>query len=110
MKGLTLSDEDPDLVFGAIEEGWLVRSRDGGRTWQQIDQGVPHGTHTGRFVPGQPSTPALGTNSRWLRSTDWGDTWAGSKARLARRAYTPAAPLVPPGVLFCPVTPIGARG
>ena len=70
MKGLTLSDDDPDLVFGAIEEGWLVRSRDGGRTWQQIDQGVPHDTHTVRFVPGQPSTLVLGTNSGWLRSTD----------------------------------------
>ncbi len=110
MKGLTLSDDDPDLVFGAIEEGWLVRSRDGGRTWQQIDQGVPHDTHTVRFVPGQPSTLVLGTNSGWLRSTDCGDTWSESNAGLEGRAYTPAPLVVRPGVLFSSVTAIGPGG
>src|SRR5438132_905787 len=73
LKDLTLSEDDPDLVLGAIEEGWLVRSRDGGRTWQQLDHGVPHDTHTVRFVPGAPATLVLGTNEGFLRSTDSGE-------------------------------------
>ena len=30
VKGLALCAGDPRVVFGAVEEGWLVRSRDGG--------------------------------------------------------------------------------
>jgi photosystem II stability/assembly factor-like uncharacterized protein len=110
MKDLTLSEDDPDLVFGAIEEGWIVRSRDGGRSWQQIDHGVPHDTHTVRFVPGHLATLVLGTNSGWRRSTDGGETWVDANVGLQGRAYTPA-PLVTrasrPGVLFSSVAANG---
>jgi photosystem II stability/assembly factor-like uncharacterized protein len=110
LKGLTLNDDDPELILGAIEEGWLVRSRDGGQTWQQIDQGVPHDSHTLRFVPGEPSTLVLGSNEGWKRSTDSGETWAEANIGLQGRAYTPA-PLVTrasrPGVLFSSVTGVG---
>jgi photosystem II stability/assembly factor-like uncharacterized protein len=113
MKDLTLGDEDPELVFGAIEEGWLVRSRDGGRSWQQLDQGVPHDTHTLRFVPGKPATLVLGTNAGWLRSTDCGESWTAANVGLNGRAYTPA-PLVTHrsrlGVLFSSVTGVGPGG
>jgi photosystem II stability/assembly factor-like uncharacterized protein len=110
MKDLTLSADQPKLVYGAIEEGWLVRSSDGGDTWQQIDNGVPHDAHTVRFVPGEPTTLVLGSNEGWLRSTDGGETWVMANVGLQRRAYTPA-PLVTrasrPGVLFSSVTAVG---
>lgn len=113
MKGLTLSEADPDLLFGAIEEGWLVRSPDGGQTWQQIDRGVPHDAHTVRFVPGEATTMVLGTNQGWLRSADGGQSWSAANAGLAERAYTPA-PLITrasqPGVLFSCVTAVGPGG
>jgi hypothetical protein len=110
MKDLAVSDDDPNLVLGAIEEGWVVRSRDGGATWQQIDQGVPHDAHTVRFVPGSFGTLVLGTQEGMLRSTDHGETWTGANAGLEGRAYTPA-PLVThtsrPGVVFSSVTAVG---
>src|SRR5216683_2309282 len=113
LKDLAVSDDDPDLVFGAIEEGWVVRSRDGGATWQQIDQGVPHDAHTVRFVPGSPRTLVLGTQEGMLRSTDCGGTWTAANDGLEGRAYTPA-PLVTrasrPGVLFSSVTAVGPGG
>jgi photosystem II stability/assembly factor-like uncharacterized protein len=113
LKDLTLSDDDPDLVLGAIEEGWVVRSRDGGSSWEQLDQGVPHDTHTLRFVPGAPATLVLGSNEGWLRRTDAGSTWAVANTGLEGRAYTPA-PLVTrasrPGVLFSSVTAVGPGG
>jgi len=113
LKDLAVSDDDPDLVFGAIEEGWVVRSRDGGATWQQIDQGVPHDAHTVRFVPGSPGTLVLGTQEGMLRSTDCGGTWTAANDGLEGRAYTPA-PLVTrasrPGVLFSSVTAVGPGG
>jgi photosystem II stability/assembly factor-like uncharacterized protein len=113
MKDLTLSNDDPELVLGAIEEGWLVRSRDGGSTWQQIDHDVPHDTHTVRFVPGAPTTLVLGTNEGWLRSIDAGESWSVANVGLQGRAYTPA-PLVTraarPSVLFSSVTAVGPGG
>ncbi len=41
LKDLAVSDDDPDLVFGAIEEGWVVRSDDAGRSWQTLSVGLP---------------------------------------------------------------------
>src|SRR5262249_52382861 len=88
-------------------------SRDGGRTWQQLAEGVPHDTHTVRFVPGEPSTLVVGSNQGWVRSTDCGDTWSEANDGLNGRAYTPA-PLVTrtsrPGVLFSSVTAVGPGG
>jgi|SRR5579859_3518722 len=113
LKDLAVSDDNPDLVFGAIEEGWVVRSGDGGSTWEQIDQGVPHDAHTVRFVPGTDRTLVLGTQQGMLRSTDRGETWTAANAGLQGRAYTPA-PLVTraarPGVLFSSVTAVGPGG
>jgi photosystem II stability/assembly factor-like uncharacterized protein len=113
MKDLSVSDDDPNVVLGAIEEGWLVRSNDGGATWQQVSSGVPHDSHTIRFVPGAKNGMVLGTNDGWLRSEDGGETWSPSNAGLEPRSYTPA-PLVTrasrPGVLFSSVCGVGPGG
>lgn len=93
MKGLALNDGDPNLIFGAIEEGWLVRSDDGGRTWAQISEGVPHDSHTLQFVPGEQDALVLGGNDGWRRSTDGGRTWSAANVGLGGRSYT-AAPLL----------------
>jgi photosystem II stability/assembly factor-like uncharacterized protein len=113
MKDLTVNEQEPNDVIGAIEEGWLVRSTDGGATWQQVDQGVPHDSHTVRFVPGLNDTLVIGTNEGWLRSQDAGQTWTAANEGLGARRYTPA-PLVTrperPGVLFSSVTGVGPGG
>src|SRR5438105_4302748 len=38
LKDLTVSDHDPQFVIGAIEEGWVIRSQDGGESWQQLHE------------------------------------------------------------------------
>jgi hypothetical protein len=110
LKDLAVSADEPDVVFGAIEEGWLVRSRDGGATWEQIDAGVPHDSHTIRFVPGSHSTLVMGANQGMCRSTDGGRTWQPSNTGLNGRAYTPT-PLVTrasrPGTVFGCVAAVG---
>src|SRR5437879_965222 len=95
------------------EDGWVIRSQDGGASWQQLDQGVPHDTHTIRFVPGTAGTLVLGTNDGMFRSTDRGDTWSAVNDGLEGRRYTPA-PLVTrasrPGVLFSSTAAVGPGG
>jgi photosystem II stability/assembly factor-like uncharacterized protein len=110
LKDLTVSETDPQLVIGAIEEGWVIRSEDGGVTWNQIDQGVPHDSHTIRFVPGAAGAVVLGTQEGMFRSADNGLTWSAVNDGLEGRRYTPA-PLVTrvsrPGVLFSSTAAVG---
>src|SRR5439155_12967604 len=40
VKQLSLYTDDPGLVWGAVEEGWLIRSTDGGKTWTCITEGT----------------------------------------------------------------------
>jgi photosystem II stability/assembly factor-like uncharacterized protein len=113
LKDLTVAADDPRLVIGAIEEGWVIRSEDGGLTWQQIQQGVPHDAHTIRFVPGAADTVVLGTQEGMFRSSDKGLNWSAANEGLQGRRYTPA-PLVTrasrPGVLFTSATAVGPGG
>jgi photosystem II stability/assembly factor-like uncharacterized protein len=110
LKDLAVSAEEPEAVFGAIEEGWLVRSRDGGQSWEQIAEGVPHDSHTIRFAPGSSSTLVMGANDGMFRSTDGGQTWQPANTGLDGRAYTPT-PLVTratrPNVVFGSVAAVG---
>lgn len=113
LKDLAVSADNPDLVFGAIEEGWIIRSQDGGTTWEQIESGVPHDSHTIRFVPGASDTLVLSANEGLFRSTDGGATWSPAKDGLNGRAYTPAPVITRPsrpGVLFSCVTAVGPGG
>ena len=40
-----------DVIFGAVEEGWLVRSTDGGESWVNIKQGTEFDSHTVTILP-----------------------------------------------------------
>src|SRR5262249_5048988 len=75
--------------------------------------GVPHDSHTVRFVPGAADRLVLGSNDGWLSSDDGGTSWSPANAGLAPRKYTPA-PLVTrssrPGVLFSSVCGVGPGG
>src|SRR5687768_12965631 len=52
VKGLDISG---DRVMGALEEGWLVRSLDGGQTWETIRQGTHFDSHSVVTMPDDAS-------------------------------------------------------
>jgi photosystem II stability/assembly factor-like uncharacterized protein len=112
LKDLTL-DQASAEVFAAIEGGWLLRSRDGGSTWRQIDAGVPMDAHSIRFVPGVGGALVVGTGEGMFRSTDGGETWVEAMAGLDGKSYTPA-PLVTrgsrPGTIFSAIAATGPGG
>lgn len=113
LKDLAVSADDPPIIVGAIEEGWLVRSEDDGRTWQQIQDGVPHDSHSVCFLPGTSSSLVLSGGDGMRTSTDSGITWTQANRGLNGRSYTPA-PLVTrtsrPGVVFSSVAAVGPGG
>ncbi len=94
LKWITLHAERPELVYGAIEEGWSIRSLDGGKTWEQLDHGTDHDGHSIAIMPRAPQTVVSSGGKGLFRSEDAGSTFVESNEGIGdRRRYTPA-PLV----------------
>jgi photosystem II stability/assembly factor-like uncharacterized protein len=110
MKGLALSMEDPRLLYGAIEEGWAVRSLDGGKTWEQVGNGIDHDGHSIAAMPTTPRVVVASTGKGMFRTEDGGEHWLEANQGMESHRYT-AAPLVAhparPDVLACGVTAVG---
>jgi hypothetical protein len=110
LKGIALHTEDPQRVFGAIEEGWAIRSLDGGMTWEQIDDGVDHDGHSIAVMPRDPQVVVASTGKGLFRSEDEGNHWVASNHGLNGRHYTPAPLVMHPARPDVLVTAVTARG
>lgn len=89
VKGLGLCDEDPSLVYGSIEEGWAVRSRDGGVTWEQLKDGLEFDLHYINVMPDDRRKIVATSGDGVYRSFDGGDTWQESCEGLSCRYLAP---------------------
>ena len=77
---LSASAADADVLYGAIEVGGVIRSRDGGEHWENLSHGQyvnddtvdMHGVLPSSFTPGTVFSVA---RAGMFRSTDWGDHW-----------------------------------
>lgn len=76
IKGLGLSPSDPNLVLGAIEEGYFIRSQDRGATWTTLKKpNVWMDSHTITPMPDKPNVIVASTGRGIFRSEDGGDTF-----------------------------------
>jgi photosystem II stability/assembly factor-like uncharacterized protein len=113
MKCLSLSPTDPDRIYGAIEEGWAVRSQDGGKTWQQIDEGMDHDGHAIAAMLRDPNTVVATGGKGLYRSEDSGEHWVKLTPADAPYRYTPSDLAIHPArpeVLFTSVSATGPGG
>ena len=110
LKSMALTAEDPLAVYGTIEEGWAIRSLDGGATWEQIDNGIDHDGHGVAVTPDEPDVVVASTGKGMFRSEDRGAHWEASNEGLEGRVYT-SSPLMShpkrPGMLLSAVTAAG---
>lgn len=85
IKGLGLSPHDPQCIYGAVEEGWLIRSTDGGKTWKTIKSGTEFDAHT-VVMMGDDKNIVLSTSGTGVyRSEDGGETFVAANEGLTRR-------------------------
>jgi photosystem II stability/assembly factor-like uncharacterized protein len=101
VKGLALCVEDPLLIVGAVEEGWLIRSKDGGNNWENIKEGTEFDSHFVAVMPGNRSVVIATSGTGVYRSMDGGDHFVLSSRGLDCR-YMAQLTVHPkrPNVLF----------
>lgn len=72
-------------IFVAVEAGALVRSPDGGRTWEDRTPGGPRDTHTLILHPKAPGRLWAAAGDGYYESGDAGATWRRFEAGLDER-------------------------
>ncbi|MBV9119732.1 MAG: hypothetical protein JOZ39_03410, partial [Chloroflexi bacterium] len=111
VKHLSLHPDDPDIVLGAVEEGWLIRTTDGGKSWENLRNGCEFDAHTVYFMPDNPRVILSTSGKGVYRSEDGGDSFTKMEAGMDRRymahlvqhpskpnvMFTAAAEVPPPG-------------
>ena len=86
VRDLVVSPVNVGLLYGGIEVGGVVRSRDGGSTWQQLP-GLDDDIHCLHLGTNLPQRVYAATASAPFRSNNGGDEWEKINDGLARR-YT----------------------
>ncbi len=86
VRDLRVSPVDANLLYAGIEVGGVVRSRDGGNSWQQLP-GLDDDIHCLHLGADRPQRVYAATASSPYRSNDGGDQWEQINDGLERR-YT----------------------
>lgn len=92
VRAIGLDPHDAQRVYLCIENGALVRSFDGGNTWQDRTLDGPHDTHTLALHPAAPGRLYSAAGDGFVRagrgyseSDDGGDTWQRPDDGLQRQ-------------------------
>ena len=93
IRDLRVAPNDPHLIYAGIEVGGVVRSKDGGATWMQLN-GPDLDVHSLHICTTRPATIYAATAMGPYRSDDGGDGWESIVAGLERKYTVPvlAAP------------------
>lgn len=106
VRDVQVSEVDPNLVYGAVEEGWVVHSDDGGQSWVTLKQGVDFDAHAVTLMPDDVNL-VLATSGRGaFRSENGGHTFERSDEGIKGAfggGYMSPAKVHPkrPDTLFC---------
>jgi photosystem II stability/assembly factor-like uncharacterized protein len=108
VQAIALSPTDPDVIVAGIEFGAVLRSADGGRTWQGHLKGAIRDCHSLAFHArsGDWVYQAGGSGGGAAVSRDAGVTWTQPKVGLDRHyGWTCAADPARPEVWYVSVAP-----
>jgi photosystem II stability/assembly factor-like uncharacterized protein len=78
VRAIAPSHADPELVVAGIELGGIVRSPDGGETWQDQRPGAYADCHSLAAHPSNPETLYEAAGGGFAESADFGDSWTAA--------------------------------
>lgn len=108
VQGIALSPTDPKVILAGIEAGAVVRSADGGNTWQDHRKGALRDCHSIRFhaTNGDWVYEGGGTGAGAALSRDAGNTWTQARQGLDRHyGWAAAADPARPDIWYASISP-----
>jgi hypothetical protein len=108
VQGLALSPTDPKVIVAGVEFGAVLRSVDGGQTWQDHRKGALRDCHSITFhtTNGDWVYEGGGTGGGAAFSRDAGNTWTPAKQGLDRHyGWAAAADPARPDVWYVSASP-----
>jgi photosystem II stability/assembly factor-like uncharacterized protein len=109
VQGLALSPTEPEVILAGIEAGAVLRSADGGQTWQGHRPGALRDCHSITFhaTNGDWAYEAGGTGAGVAVSRDGGQNWQQPRAGLDRHyGWAVAADAARPEVWYASLSPM----
>jgi photosystem II stability/assembly factor-like uncharacterized protein len=85
VRAISLSYADPSLVVTGIELGGVMRSPDGGETWQDQRPGAYADCHSLAAHPEDPGVIYEAAGGGFAESEDFGDSWSAADDGMDRR-------------------------
>jgi len=85
VRSIALSHQDPALIVVGIELGGILRSQDGGESWEDQRPGAYADCHSLATHPASPETFYEAGGGGFAESGDTGDTWAAADSGFALR-------------------------
>lgn len=85
VRAIALSHTDPDLIVAGIELGGIVRSTDGGESWQDQRPGAYADCHSLAAHSGAPNLLYETAGGGFAESKDFGESWSASDEGLGHR-------------------------
>jgi photosystem II stability/assembly factor-like uncharacterized protein len=111
VQGLALSPTDSQIIVAGIEAAAVVRSADGGQSWQAHRPGAVRDCHSLTFHARQGDWVYEGGGTGVAISRDGGRTWRQPRAGLDRRyCWACAADPARPEVWYVSASPMFAGG
>jgi photosystem II stability/assembly factor-like uncharacterized protein len=101
VKNVTFDHRDPSVIFASVEQGALLKSNDGGRSWRELaeyskpEDRAYKDIHRLVVRPSNPDVMFISGGEGLYRSDDGGETWRHLSDRSARIGY-PDALLISP--------------
>ena len=108
IQGIALSPTDEDLILAGIEAGAVVRSSDGGQTWEDHRKGALRDCHSITFHHslGNWAYEGGGTGAGNAFSQDGGETWTQNRAeKRLTYGWACAADPLDPRIFYFSVSP-----
>lgn len=108
IQGIALSPTDPKVIVAGIEAGAVVRSTDGGKTWQDHRKGALRDCHSVMFhsTSGDWVYEGGGTGAGAAFSRDGGNTWTQVRQGLEHHyGWTANGDVAQPDIIYCATAP-----
>jgi photosystem II stability/assembly factor-like uncharacterized protein len=103
---IALSYADPSLVVVGIELGGVVRSTDGGETWQDQRPGAQADCHTLAAHPRSPDLLYEAAGGGFAQSRNFGDSWESADAGMdLRYVWGLAVDVEDPSLVYASAAP-----